>query len=639
MRRANAGAEPSAAAARMISPSRASFVSFREGANVIVLVAIMWLLGSTLGIEWQSAGTIAGILAIAVAGLELLWGLGGQGLLGQNGFVAVGAYSVALIATKTGIPTVVALLLSGPIAAVAGMLLWPIIRRLGEMYFAIATLGFGLLVPSLAVALIDITGGASGIAGIAPLNLGFGPILNPDTLYNIAWVLAGVFILLVLRIKRSPMGLALETMRSDPLVASACGVDTVRLRRTAFLYSIVVAGWAGGLYSFAFLAITPGDFGFTLALELFAMQVLGGLGSGYGAIVGAATIGLLTMGTNQGGSYSGVLYGGLFVAALLVAPGGLVGLWNGLLKRLAELVHWKSPSVDLAAFAKQPGDGVSAPTDRAVVALEAKGIWKVFGGVVANKAVDIGAPRHAVTGLIGANGAGKSTLLNVLSGQAPADVGSVYVEEKVASTETMSEIARSGVARTFQIPRWIGRLSVRENVASGSYRFYRRSGLFSGMSPAGKRQYYEMLAGAGDALARVGVGELAARPADTLSFGQIRLLELARGLASDPMVMLLDEPLSGLDDDEKARICDLFRSLASDGMAIVLVEHDTEAVKRSCDTVFVMDFGEIIAVAPAASVFELDVVRKSYMGDETGEKTVSAANDPRAADASVAERP
>lgn len=603
--------------------------TLREYANVIVLVLVMWVLGLVLGIGWQSSGTIAGILAIAVAGLEVLWGLGGQALLGQNGFIAIGAYTVALLTTKAHFPSLVALLIAGPFAALAGAGIWVLIRKLGELYFAIATLGFGLLIPSLAVALTGITGGDSGIAGIPPL--GIGNLLNPDILYNVVWVLAGVCAIFVLRIKRSPMGIALETMRSDGLVASACGIDTSRLRRTSFLYSVAIAGWAGGLYAFSFLAITPGDFGFTLALELFAMQVLGGLGSGYGAIIGAAAVGLFTMGTSQHGSYSGVLYGGVFIATLLVAPQGIVGLWRASISRVKH--HVLSRRTSSKVLASRVSGRTQDFPQLGTVVVQGLEIWKIFGGVIANKSIDIEVTAGSVTGLIGANGAGKSTLLNVLSGRMAPDLGSVAIRGIPVEKRTMAEVAQSGVARTFQVPRWIPRMSVRENVASGAYRFHIKSGLLSALGFSGKKRYYQMLDEAERVLDRLDAHSLADESADSLSFGQIRLLELARALALDPQVLLLDEPLSGLDDEEKARVGALLRELAAEGMAIVFVEHDTEAVREFCDTVFVMDFGEIIAVASADDVFNLDVVRKSYLGDEVGavplgeeEQTVESVN-------------
>ena len=593
----------------------------RELVSILLLLGVCVVLGESFGVRWLSIGTTYALLAIVVSGNEVIWGLGGLPSLGYNGFMAVGAYTAALLTTKFGFPPIATIPFSVLVSVGFALFLWPSASRLPPLYFTIATLGFGLIAAALATALVGVTGGPTGLFGIPALDYGGGP-LSLREFYYLGWVLALLGVLAVVRLARSRMGLALRVIQADEEVAASCGVYVQQVKLKSFLYGSGLAGFAGAIFAFFFQALTPDSFTFVLVLALFAIQAVGGIGTGYGAVIGALTVGMLDFGAAQTGQYTSILYGVVFLLVIRVAPQGVAGFLMSALARIVP-ASWGS-ATDLAE------DRTNAVIDDApapAIELRADSISQNFGGVIANADVSLAIAPGRVTGIVGANGAGKTTLLNNLTGIGRPDSGSVlFGGEPINDLKTHARAAL-GIARTFQQPRIMPKLSVLDNVAVGAYT-RGRSGLFGGiLSGQGQQELAESRTRAYSALADVGISHLAATLASELSFGQVRLLELARAINMNPSVLLLDEPTSGLDADEKESISALLRSLAAKGLAIGLVEHDTDVVANVCDNVYVMDFGKIIAEAPGKTVFTLDVVRQSYLGEEASALTAAEIQD------------
>jgi branched-chain amino acid transport system ATP-binding protein len=266
-------------------------------------------------------------------------------------------------------------------------------------------------------------------------------------------------------------------------------------------------------------------------------------------------------------------------------------------------ITWKSPSVsstDAFGFVGGAGSGVMS-------ALDVRGVTVHFGGVAALLNVSLSARRGAVTGLIGPNGAGKTTLFNVISGLQRPDHGEVRLSHQDVTRRGPHRRAQLGLARTFQRLELFSTLTARDNVRVGL-----EATSLTGIARRGSGDRLDRRAD--ELLERVGVAHVADHLVGSLPTGSARLVELARAMAIDPGVLLLDEPGSGLDESETAVLGDLLVTLARGGMAVVLVEHDTELVLRICDAVNVLDFGQIIAVGPPAEVRQDPAVQAAYLG-------------------------
>ena len=583
--------------------------SVSEVFTVAVIVAGCLTLGAGSGPRWLTISTTFGLLAIVVSGNEIIWGLGGLPSLGYNGSMAVGAYTAGFLTTRSGMGPWEAVPFSIVAAVLAAAVLWPFVARLPSLYFTVASLGFGLMIPALATAMVSVTGGSSGLYGIPTITLGSSP-LSLDQFNQLAWLIAGVGTLAAVRMKRSRFGLGLLLVRADEQVARACGVSAEQAKFKAFLYGSGAAGFAGALFAYFFRAITPESFTFILAVALFAAQVIGGIGTGYGALVGTIAIGQLELRAVGAGSYTGIVFGTALLVAIRIAPGGIVGL----IQRLRRMVLPESLPPRRATNQSSP-IGTTPSSSRSSIRVDK--VSKNFGGVQANIDISLQIQPGLITGIVGANGAGKTTLLDVISGMTSPDSGDVMLGDKSLVRMPAHERARLGVGRTFQRPHLVPLMTVLDNVAGGAMGLGESGVTGAILGGRGQRDLGRMRDRAYEALDVVGIGSDAGEEAVTLPFGKIRLVEMARALASQPSVLLLDEPMSGLDSDEKAALCDLLRRLAGNGLAIALVEHDTAVVARVCDRVWAMDFGRIIAEAPGSEIFSVDVVRRSYMGGET----------------------
>lgn len=582
----------------------------RQLTGVLTVLGVALVFGLTFGVEWQTVGATFALYVVAVSGNELIWGYGGSPSFGQAGSIAIGAYTYAIATARYDWPVPAGLVLATAVAAVVGLCIWSFMSNLSEIYFAVATLGFGLVVPAVAIALESVTGGAAGIFAIKPITVG-GEWLPIEQFYRLSWVLAALATFVTVRYATSRSGLGLRIIRADSDLAAALGVNTSALRRGAYVYGCALAGLVGALLASLYQVITPSSFLFGLLVALLAVQVVGGLGSGYGALVGGLLVGIMSMYTVGYGEYTGLVYGGLLLLVLALAPLGLVGVIQRNVARVVRRFSSRRSTPD-AVGDLHPEKVFTSPMP---VDLQVQGVSKSFGGVVASADVSLALQSGSITGIVGANGAGKSTMINIICGAVTADSGEVRLDGIALTHLPVHKRASLGIGRTFQQPKLLETTSVLDNVAAGAYR-HGRSGLLSGLF--GRRGHLEFEEGrsrARDALALVGAAPLAGIAASDLSFGQLRLMELARALVSEPRLLLLDEPMSGLDTEERSLISDVLKRLAEDGYAIALVEHDTHAVANLCSHVYVLEFGAIIAEGPGHSIFSQAVVKRSYLGE------------------------
>jgi len=526
-------------------------------------------------------GTLA-TTAIVGVGLNVLLGLAGEVSLGQGGFLALGAYGVGILTTKAGLNFWEALPLAVLlVAAISAALSIPALRVTGP-YLAMVTIAFGFIVESVSVEWRDLTGGSSGLTGIpAPFGTG-GTALLACGLCALALVMFHYF-------ARSPLGLAMQAIASAPAAARGVGISALPVRTAAFVLAAVTAGLAGGLQAALTGFIAPSSFPFSQSILFLLVVVVGGAGRTLGPLVGSAVVVFLPEVLASLAEYRLLVFGAGLLIVLWAAPGGIAGA-------VARLVMPK-PS---APSGEPDPDLALAHITGSRGSLAAEGVRVAFGGVIAVAGVDLTAPSGRVTSVIGPNGAGKTTLLNLVSGFQRPDSGMVRVGAREITGQPAHEVARAGLARTFQTAQPFGGLSVLDNVRLGLLR-----GAWRGEASA---QLARAL------LSLVGYSGSETRLAATLPHVDRRLVEIARALGTAPAVLLLDEPAAGLNDADTVKLGGLLQRLARAGLAIVLVEHDMALVMSISDDIVVLDAGRRIAAGSPAVVRNHPAVKAAYLG-------------------------
>jgi branched-chain amino acid transport system ATP-binding protein len=526
-------------------------------------------------------GTLATTALVGI-GLNVLLGLAGEVSLGQAGFLALGAYGVGILTTKAGLNFWAALPLSVLlVAAISAALSIPALRVTGP-YLAMVTIAFGFIVESVSVEWRDLTGGSSGLVGIpAPFGTGGTALL--------ACGLCGVALVWFHYFARSPLGLAMQAIASAPAAARGVGISALPVRTAAFVLAAVAAGLAGGLQAALTGFIAPSSFPFSQSILFLLVVVVGGAGRTLGPLVGSAVVVLLPEVLAGLAEYRLLVFGAGLLIVLWAAPGGIAGAVARLLMPKGSAPNPK-PDIDLAL----------AHITGARGRLAAEGVRVAFGGVIAVAGVDMTAQPGRVTSVIGPNGAGKTTLLNLVSGFQRPDSGIVRVGGREITGQPAHDVARAGLARTFQTAQPFAGLSVLDNVRLGLLR-----GSWRGKAPANLARAL---------LSLVGYSGSETALAATLPHVDRRLVEIARALGTAPAVLLLDEPAAGLSDADTAKLGGLLQRLARAGLAVVLVEHDMSLVMSISDEIVVLDAGRRIAAGPPAVVRNDPAVKAAYLG-------------------------
>jgi branched-chain amino acid transport system ATP-binding protein len=556
--------------------------------TIVAMVAAVLVGAATVAICLLAPGYYAylvGMLATTAlvgVGLNVLLGLAGEVSLGQGGFLALGAYGVGILTTKAGLNFWEALPLAVLlVAAISAALSIPALRVTGP-YLAMVTIAFGFIVESVSIEWRDLTGGSSGLTGIpAPFGTG-GTALLACGLCVVALVSFHYF-------ARSPLGLAMQAIASAPAAARGVGISALPVRTAAFVLAGIAAGLAGGLQAALTGFIAPSSFPFSQSILFLLVVVVGGAGRTLGPLVGSAVVVFLPEVLAGLAEYRLLVFGAGLLIVLWTAPGGIAGA----VARLVipeEATPDTKPDVDLA-LAHIAGSRGS---------LTAEGVRVAFGGVIAVAGVDMTAPPGRITSVIGPNGAGKTTLLNLVSGFQRPDSGTVRVGGREITGQPAHEVARAGLARTFQTAQPFGGLSVLDNVRLGLLR-----GAWRGEAPAALARAL---------LSLVGYSGSETRFAATLPHVDRRLVEIARALGTAPAVLLLDEPAAGLSDADTVKLGGLLQRLARAGLAVVLVEHDMALVMSISDEIIVLDAGRRIAAGSPAVVRNDPAVRAAYLG-------------------------
>ena len=568
---------------------------------------------------WAVLAGYIGIASLTVLGLVVLSGIGGLISFGQAMFVGIGAYTTAILTTEYGVSPWLTLPLS---VLAAGLLAWgvgAITLRLRGHYLAVATIAWNVSFFYL-IGNLDLLHRYDGISGIPPVPLLGFPLIEARHFALLVLLFLAAAMLLTRNLLRSRAGRTIRALRGGAMAAESCGVNTLNARILAFVYAGLLAGLAGWLYAHFQRTVNPSPFGLNTSIDYLLMAVAGGVQHIGGAVLGAAIVTLLRdqlqtllpalIGAQ--GSFETIVFGALLILLLQFAPDGLWPRFARLFRLAARKAPVPAPIPTLATAEAGPLPARQQPR-RGEEVLRAEGLRKVFGGLVAVNDVGFALRAGEITGLIGPNGAGKSTTFNLLTGVLAATGGRVAFLGREIGGLPARGVARLGIARTFQHVKLVHGMTVLDNVALGVH-LRGSAGALRGALALDGAEEARIFAEARRQIERVGLGAVAHLVANELSLGQQRLVEIARALCLDPVVLLLDEPAAGLRHMEKDALARLLDGLRDEGMTILLVEHDMDFVMNLTDRLVVMSFGAELAQGRPREIQDNPAVIDAYLG-------------------------
>jgi ABC-type branched-subunit amino acid transport system ATPase component/ABC-type branched-subunit amino acid transport system permease subunit len=554
---------------------------------------------------------ILGMIAITTivgVGLNILVGLSGQVSIGHAGFFAIGAYAASLLMTDLSINFWWALLGAIAVTAATGAALAAPAIRVAGPYLAMVTIAFGVIVERVLMEWVGLTGGFGGIMNIPkPTILGLEPAMRDVVLLAIA--IATFSLLSFAALKHHPWGRAFQAVRDDEVAATAIGLNVLLVRIVAFTLSAGFTGVGGVLFASTVGFISPDSFTFHRSILFLLVVLLGGLGTVEGALVGAIVLVILPEFLHDFADYQLLVFGVLLLLTLWLTPDGIVSVVSRRFQR-SRPVYPLEPSDTLMPV-------ISHPDHRALVV---QNVGIQFGGVRAVDQAYLTAEPGTITAVIGPNGAGKTTLLNLISGFYKTQTGTIHLGDWNLTQHSGLAIARQGITRTFQATRLFNSLSVLDNlrIAAAKGRLGNVLGALVGQGRSRQPEKFLL-----ELLAFVGYRGDVHTTVGHLPFVDRRLVEIARALATQPQVLLLDEPGAGLSRQDKTILASLLRRIASTGIKVVLIEHDMDLVMPLSDKVVVMDGGQVISQGTPQQVQQDSLVLDAYLG--VSDSTLSAA--------------
>ena len=571
-------------------------------------------------------------------GFDILFGFTGLLSFGQSAFYGSGGFFAAYLLTRAGFPYVIPALFLGMIfAAVVGYLVGLIALRRTGIYFAMITVAIAEVFFFVEFnPLADWTGGENGLPGVPTpsLNLGF-TTLNFDTgwsLYQFLAVCYFVGIVLALRIVRSPVGAIFRAIRENPLRATAIGHNIHAYKLTAFVIAAAYAGFAGGCLGVMQAFMPPDAFMFETSGQLIMQSAIGGIGTLFGPLLGAAVWlflqDFLQSALGLGAAWKLVL-GLVFVLLVCFLRRGIIG---GLVD-LYGYFAGKGSAVEPAEESPQPVDPDEGEAEvvRPPVAatalrrpakegpagpiLQASGLTRRFGGLVANNNIDFTVEHGALHGIIGPNGAGKSTFFKMLTCELPPSSGKITFEGRDITGMTVTNVCQLGLTKSYQVNQLFNRLTVRENVTVAALAALRgrfKLDLFRNM-----KNMPELNELVEQTLELIRLTNRVDTPVSDLAYGEKRRLEIGLALASSPRLLLLDEPLAGMSPRERVETVALLKSI-SEGRTMVVIDHDMDSLFELVSKVTVLQEGRVLVEGTPDEIKSNEKVQEAYLGGMHG---------------------
>jgi ABC-type branched-subunit amino acid transport system ATPase component/ABC-type branched-subunit amino acid transport system permease subunit len=585
-------------------------MSLRPGA-VLIIVPVAFLLAAPL---WAAEFTITllnyiGIYALVAVGVVLLTGVGGLTSFGQAAFVGIGAYATAWLTTAHGASPWLGLLFALALTGIVAAFLGAITLRLGGHFLPLGTIAWGLSIYFL-FGNMESLGRNNGISGVPPIAIGPLSLAPNGAIYYLIWGLLAAVCIVMANLLNSSEGRAVRSLRGGVTMVESLGISVFRIRLMIFVIAALLAGLSGWLYAHMSRYVSPAPFDLRMGIQYLFMAILGGSGQILGAVVGAALVTLLQNTLQDvlphfsanGQQLEVIVFAVIYVLALQFARRGVMPF----------VLRYLPRRTKPAVAAAEPLPRRAMP-QRGTPLLTVEHLLKRFGGLEAVSRVGFEVNAGEIVGLIGPNGAGKSTVFNLITGALKSDDGNIVFLGQDITRTGQRRVAEAGIARTFQHVKLRPSMSLIDNVLLGTY-VRTHAGFLQGALRLDRGEEacarFEALA----QLKRVGLGDQPYDQAGNLPLGRQRILEVARALAADPALIILDEPAAGLSRPEKIALAALLRGLRQEGVTVLLVEHDVEFVMGLVDRIVVMDFGSKLVEGTPAVVRADPRVQEAYLG-------------------------
>ena len=585
--------------------------SFRSLAPVLVFAILYAAVSlSVTNSYYQLVMTLVLVWAVFGLSWNILSGYTGLISFGHAAFFGIGAYTTALGQIYFDLSPWLLIPIAAMLGGLSGLLVgFPTFRLQGH-YFALAMLAYPLAILYVFewLGFQEVTLPIKRDNPLAYMQFSDGRIY---TMLALAMLIGTI--LLTQWVERSRFGMALLAIKQNEAAAEAAGINTLVWKLRAITLSGAIAGAIGGFYAIVLLVVTPQSvFGMLVSAQALTVAMFGGVGTVWGPVIGAVILIPLaeTLNAEAGTRFpgiQGVIFGLAIISVILIAPEGLFWKVRDFLRKRRSTSQPEpektSPSGvahPMAAIAPATAGAPARVTPPEDIILEVRGLSRSFGGLKAVQDVSLQLRKHAILGIIGPNGAGKTTLFNLLNGFLLPDAGEVLIDGHNMVGRKPHELCEAGIGRTFQIMRPFLRMSISDNVVVGAY--------VRAKTDLGARKLAE------GAIARVGLSTIAHRMAGELATKELRLMELARALASQPRILLLDETLAGLGHGEADEVVGVIQRLAKEGVTIAIIEHTMQSMVRLVDSFVVLDHGAVLMEGEPEAVTRDMRVIEAYLG-------------------------